>query len=196
MSDDHITLRISKRTLLILAVAVLLPVTFVAGISVGRENDSVAVEDSVEETTTTIASTTTLQATTTSIAGTASKKSSPTTVAKKKTTTTTAPLSVKVTYSDNCPAPIAANAGVPGKMTITWTSTSAVRALVEVIHGAGYSYYEGNHEPSDTLVIDRPCNNVKEANGTYSGRPLTVVYRVTVYDAAGKTAVDGGNDSM
>jgi|GEM_PF-5094736 len=120
MSDDHITLRISKRTLLILAVVVLLPVTFVAGLSVGRGNDSSAVVDSIVETTTTIESTTTLEATTTTIAGTASKKSTPTTVAKKKaTTTTTAPLSVKVTYSDNCPAPIPANAGVMGTMTIT-----------------------------------------------------------------------------
>lgn len=197
MSDDHITLRISKRTLLILAVVVLLPVTFVAGLSVGRGNDSSAVVDSVVETTTTVASTTTLEATTTTIAGTASKKSTPTTVAKKKaTTTTTAPLSVKVTYSDNCPAPIPANAGVMGTMTITWTSTSAVRAMVEVNHGATGIYSENNHKGNESIAINRPCNNVKEANGAYLGRPLTVLFRVTVYDAAGKTAVTGGTDSM
>lgn len=195
MSDSHITLRISKRTLLVIAIVILLPAVFVAGISVGRGDDSSSSADSVLATTTTLPNTT-LATSTTEAAGTTKKKSSQTTVAKKKSTTTTAPLSVKVTYSDNCPAPIAANAGVPGKMTITWTSTSAVRALVEVIHGAGYSYYEGNHEPNDTLVIDRPCNNVKEANGSYPGRPLTVVYRVTVYDSDGKTAVDGGNDTM
>jgi hypothetical protein len=81
-------------------------------------------------------------------------------------------------------------------MTISWESTSAVSAMVEVIHGSDFSYKKENHLPNDFVTFTRQCNNVKLANGTYPGTPLTVVFRVTATDASGKSAVDGGSDSM
>lgn len=197
MTDDHITLRISKKSLLLVLVLVLVPSAFVAGLTVGGESSP----ETATTSTTTATTSTTLSPTTSTSVIVGAQSSPPTTAKKKKVVaaTTTAPpeaLDVVATYSDDCPPSLPANARVPGKMTITWKSTSAVRALVEVIHGADLDYEENNHKPNDTLVLDRLCNNVREANGSYLGRPLTVIYRITVYGADGKTAQDGGNDSM
>lgn len=193
MASDHITLRISKRVLIGAAIAVLVPGAFVAGVSVGGSDDSSGAADTTLVVTSTTGSS--IVATTTTV-----KKSTPTTVAKKKkvaaTTTTTKPIAVTVTYSDNCPPANTANNRTMGTMRISWTSVSAIAATLEIVHGADFDYFESNHEPSSTYITVRQCNNVKLADGSYPGRPLTVVYRVTVRDAAGKTAIAGGTDSM
>jgi hypothetical protein len=197
MPSDHITVRISKRALLVVAAAVLVPGAFVAGLVIGGDNNTNVAADS---TVVTLAATSTT--TDDSLAATSTTaKSTSTTVAKKKkvaatTTTTTAPIAVTVSYSDNCPPANTANNRVNGTMTITWKSTSATAATLEIMHGADFDYSESNHPASGSYTTIRQCNNVRLADGSYPGRPLTVVYRVTVRDAAGKTAVAGGNDSM
>lgn len=193
MADDHITLRISKKLVGLVAFGVLVPAAFVAGIAVsGGDSDTAS--------TTTVAPTTTIaiatpETTVLSPTTTVKKSSTPTTVKKKPVATTVpAPLSVKASYADNCPAPVPANAGVMGKMTITWTSTSAVRTYLEVQHGSTYSFQD---DVTGTIFqVDLPCNNVRLVNGTYPGTPLTVAYRITVYGANGEKAQDGGTDSM
>jgi hypothetical protein len=191
MSSDHITVRISKRALLTITAALLIPGAFVAGLAMGGDDGTSVVADStlVATSTTTLD---TLPTTSTTV------KTTATTVAKKKktTTTTTAPISVTVTYTDDCPPANTANNRVNGTMTVTWKSTSAIAATLEIMHGADFDYSESNHPASGTYTTVRMCNNVRLADGSYPGRPLTVVYRVTVRDAAGKTAVAGGNDSM
>lgn len=192
MSADHVTLRIPKRALLITAALVLVPGAFVAGLAVGGDDSTSVLSDT---TVPAMSSTTfdTIPATST----TAKPTPTPTTVAKKKAaTTTTAPIAVTVTYTDDCPPANTANNRVNGTMTVTWKSTSAVAATLEIMHGADFDYSESNHPASGTYTTVRMCNNVRLADGSYPGRPLTVVYRVTVRDAAGKTAVAGGNDSM
>ncbi len=200
MPSDHVTLRISKRALLITAALVLVPGAFVAGLAVGGD-DSASV--AVDSTSPIVASSTTVDTvpvTSTTVSSTSSKKSTATTVAKKKvaatTTTTTEPIAVTVSYTDNCPPANTANNRVNGIMKITWKSTSAIAATLEITHGSDFDYYESNHEASGSYITVRMCNNVRLADGSYPGRPLTVVYRVTARNADGKTAIAGGNDSM
>lgn len=195
MADDHITIRISKKLIALIAFGVLVPASFVAGLAVSGGSSESAPTSTIASTTSTVlvAAETTVPAPATTL----KRSSTPTTVKKKPasvTTTVPAPLSVDASYSDNCPAPLPANAGVMGKMTITWTSTSAVRTYLEVQHGSTYSFQ--NDVTGSIFQVDLPCNNVRLANGTYPGTPLTVAYRITVYDASGSKAQDGGTDSM
>ena len=198
MADDHITLRISKKLVALIAFGVLIPAAFVAGLAVSGGNSQSAPTTTVASTTTVAAitpETTTLAPTTT-----VKKSSTPTTVKKKPATTTTtpAPLSVTASYSDNCPAPGLPNAGVMGKMTITWTSTSAVRAKIQIQHGSQFGFTDDNETPSGSVTIDRPCNDAIGATGAKTGNPLTVIYRITAYSADGSEKMTGnsGTDSM
>ena len=197
MADDHITLRISKKLIALIAFGVLVPAAFVAGLAVSGGNSQSAQTTTVASTTTVVAiapDTTTLAPTTT-----VKKSSTPTTVKKKPATTTIpAPLSVTASYSDNCPAPGLANAGVMGKMTITWTSTSAVRAKIQIQHGSQFGFTDDNETPSGSVTIDRPCNDAIGATGAKTGNPLTVIYRITAYSADGSEKMTGnsGTDSM
>ena len=85
-----------------------------------------------------------------------------------------------------------------GKMTISWESTSAVRAKVQIQHGSQFGFDDDNETATGSVSIDRPCNDAIGANGQKTGNPLTVIYRITVYSADGTEKIFGnsGLDSM
>lgn len=192
MSSDHLTIRIPKRLLVGLLV-LLVPAAFGAGIALGgRDNGAVVAPTTTIAATTTSLESTTLPAPTTTVPVQKSNaKVVTTTVAKKKkaaaaTTTTTEKLGVTATYADTCPAP-GVNNRVQGTMTITWTSTKAVRASVRISHGSERIYDEIDADASGTLSFARTCNNQKTANGTFNGNTLVVSYTITVHAADGTT---------
>lgn len=192
MSSDHLTIRIPKRLLVGLLV-LLVPAAFGAGIALGgRDNGAlVAPTTTIAATTTSLESTTLPAPTTTVPVQKSNAKVVTTTVAKKKkaaaaTTTTTEKLGVTATYADTCPAP-GVNNRVQGTMTITWTSTKAVRASVRISHGSERIYDEIDADASGTLSFARTCNNQKTANGTFNGNTLVVSYTITVHAADGTT---------
>ena len=193
MSSDHLTIRIPKRLLVGLLV-LLVPAAFGAGIALGgRDNGAVVAPTTTIAATTTSLESTTLPAPTTTVpVQKSNSKAVTTTVAKKKkaaaaTTTTTEKLGVTATYADTCPAP-GVNNRVQGTMTITWTSTRAVRASVRISHGSERIYDEIDADASGTLSFVRTCNNQKTATGAFNGNTLVVSYTITVYAADGTTA--------
>ena len=194
MSSDHLTIRIPKRLLVGLLV-LLVPAAFGAGIALGgRDNGAVVAPTTTIAATTTSPVSTTLAAPTTTVPVQKSNANAvTTTVAKKKkkaaaaTTTTTEKLGVTATYADTCPAP-GVNNRVQGTMTITWTSTRAVRASVRISHGSERIYDEIDADASGTLSFVRTCNNQKTATGAFNGSTLVVSYTITVYAADGTTA--------
>lgn len=191
MSNDHVTLRIPKWTFTALLV-LLIPAAFATGMAVGRGQgdrdvpaDTTIVSDSTTTTTSVPPATTTVKRTTT------------TTVAKKKAKAPAVPKkpTISATYSDNCPAP-GINNRVAGTMIIKWTSTNADHVSVRVDHGADGVYQESDNPTSGEVRINRTCNNMKTANGTYPGTPLTVTFNVTAVAADGTLAGYNGEDSM
>lgn len=197
MTESHVTLRIPKKALIAVLV-LLLPAAFGAGMALGGRDGGVVdtTTSTVDATTTTVVQTTTTLAPATTVK--AAARATTTTVAKKKAPV--APVvrakpTVTVTYSDNCPAP-GVNNRVAGTMIISWTTTNSTSVAAKVSHGADSVYNENNLPPNGEIRMNRTCNNLKSANGTYPGTPLTVSFTVTAYAADGTTAGFVGEDKM
>jgi hypothetical protein len=73
-------------------------------------------------------------------------------------------------------------------MTLTWTSTSAVRVRIQVQHGNDFSS-DFNGLFNDSFTVERPCNDD-------NGQPRPVAYLITAFDSDGNQLQDGGSDSM
>lgn len=194
MSNDHVTLRIPKWALTAMLV-LLIPAAFATGMAVGRGQG----DRDVAADTTIAPDSTAAPVTTTSVppSTTAVRRTTTTTAAKKKPKAPAAPKkpTISATYSDNCPAP-GINNRVAGTMIIKWTSTNADHVSVRVDHGADGVYQESDNPTSGEVRINRTCNNMKTANGTYPGTPLTVTFSVTAVAADGTLAGYNGEDSM
>lgn len=181
MSGSHVTIRVPRWTLTLLALVILGAVAFWAG--------RTTLAPTADVTTSGVVASTTPDGTT---------STTPTTVPDPRQpagggTPEPASLDASISVTDTCPA-----AGrVPGTLTVTWATTSAERIEIRLSHGADILMNNAVVVRSrGSRTFERTCNNQKLADGTYNGRPLTVTYSILVTGADGVTASDRGESSM
>lgn len=200
MSGDHVTLRIPKKVLG-LAVVLLIPGAFVAGIALGGGSSE---SSPVSVASTTLPPATTIESTTTTVATSVAAQKVTTTLAKKKkkvvvqaTTSTVPPApSLSGVYSDNCPAPGIQNKSVAGTGSFTWKSTSVIWVDITINQGNKQLFAKFGEVPNGQSSFPGICNDVVDAAGNKTGQPYTVIWKMTGHTSDGKTVFASGEDKM